>query len=149
MTDSIFWLRVPDHRLKPLQEKFSAEDAQRKGDLVVDIAQTDRIELSLPDGLHLAGCTHNADFIKTVTPGHLLDQAEVRADVVARSGGGKKFGLCGRDNRLRLPGRAARARNDGTIDDALFERVGKERGYDSAVLGMLQDLLIDRPRRDH
>jgi len=142
LTDSIFWLQWSS-------TIAYAEDTEREGDLVVDVAHADRVELSLPGRLDLAGGADDTDAVETVAAGRFLDQVEVRADGVARSGGGQELCLRGRNHGLGPPGLGARTCDDGTVDDALFKRVREERRDDTAVLGLLQDVLVGRACRDY
>src|SRR5690606_30889896 len=59
-------------------EVLHAEDADRERDLVGDVAQADRVELALPDRLHLARSPDDPELVEAVRPGRLLDERDVR-----------------------------------------------------------------------
>ena len=68
-----------------VREVLHAEDADRERDLVRDIAETDRVELTLSDSLHLAGSTNDTDLVKAIAPCCLLDEGDVGADIIPGS----------------------------------------------------------------
>jgi len=63
-------------------------------------------------------------------------------DGVLGAGGRDDLVLGRRDGGLGQPGGLALAGDEGTVDDALLERVAEQRGYDAAILGDPGDLSV-------
>ena len=129
-----------DDRL--VREVLHAEDPDCERDLVGDVAQADRIELALPDRLHLAGRPDDPDLVEAVRPGRLLDERDVRAEVVLRPAGGIELGDRGRHHRAGAVGLVAGAGHDRAVDDPLLEREREELGDDAAVLRSREDCTV-------
>ncbi len=65
-------------------EVHHAEEPYCKGDLVRDIPHVDRIELSLPDCLHLATDAGDPDPVEAEGPGRLLEPGDLGTDIILR-----------------------------------------------------------------
>jgi hypothetical protein len=68
-------------------EILHAEDTDCKSDTGPDITESDRIQLSFTDGLHLAGGADNTYLVQAEASGRFLYQGNVRADIILGTGG--------------------------------------------------------------